>query len=297
MKTGKIHNYNTKKGFTLVELAIVLVIIGLLVGGVLQGQELIKQAQIRSVISQMSEYDTAVNTFRAKYQQMPGDINRAAAYGLNCPDIGAPCTAGTENMSAFVSDFPLIPDGSQGNGDADGSLETSNNAATSNARFSYYSGEIANFWVHLSNTLLIKGGFTQTDDCVTCGVSPEINFPPAAVGKGMIALTEGGRIYYVLGTSGNYTTVAFAAASGSPGTLVTDDLTPDEAFAFDSKLDDGAAKTGVVQTVYRWNENPPYGLFTPVTGGTAVTDCHTTTGVYNLTNDSNLCTLKVRASS
>ncbi|HCR85768.1 MAG TPA: prepilin-type cleavage/methylation domain-containing protein, partial [Alphaproteobacteria bacterium] len=59
------------------------VIIGLLVGGVLQGQELIKQAQIRSFISQLSGYDAAVNTFRAKYRELPGDMTKAVTFGLN----------------------------------------------------------------------------------------------------------------------------------------------------------------------------------------------------------------------
>jgi len=66
-----------KSGFTLVELAIVIVVIGLLVGGVLVGQELIKQAQIRNVISQIREYNTAANTFRAKYNSLPGDFDKA----------------------------------------------------------------------------------------------------------------------------------------------------------------------------------------------------------------------------
>ncbi len=290
-----------KRGFTLVELAIVLVIIGLLVGGVLQGQELIKQAQIRNVISQFTEYDTAVNTFRAKYKQIPGDINRAAAYGLNCPDIGALCTAGTENMSRTAADLAPISDadGAQGNGDADGSLETHLNTSTFATRFDTFSGEISNFWVQMANTLLIKGGYTQTNNCTTaCLSAPGTNMPSASIGKGLIALTEGGRMYYVLGTAGNYLSGALDNTP-STGSLITDDLTPDEAFAFDSKLDDGIGTTGVVQAISQYNlaSGGPLGLFSRVTGGTAVTDCHTTTGIYNLINDSNLCTLKVRASS
>lgn len=71
---------NKKSAFTLVELAIVIVIIGLLVGGVLQGQELIKQAEVRSVIKQVQDYEAAIRIFKEKYGKYPGDINNATTY-------------------------------------------------------------------------------------------------------------------------------------------------------------------------------------------------------------------------
>src|SRR5271170_5107299 len=61
-------------GFTLVELSIVLVIVGLITGGVLVGQDLISAAATRAQISQIEKYQTAVNTFRGKYGYLPGDI-------------------------------------------------------------------------------------------------------------------------------------------------------------------------------------------------------------------------------
>lgn len=68
------------KGFTLVELAIVLVIIGLLVGGVLAGLELIEQAKQNKIISSMREHLSSITTFKAKYGKMPGDFNKAASF-------------------------------------------------------------------------------------------------------------------------------------------------------------------------------------------------------------------------
>ena len=67
-------------GFTLVELAIVLVIIGLIVGGVLAGQELITQAGQRKLIAQVRSIDEAAITFRLKYGKLPGDIDNAATF-------------------------------------------------------------------------------------------------------------------------------------------------------------------------------------------------------------------------
>src|ERR1700691_433072 len=64
----------SQSGFTLIELSIVLVIIGLIVGGVLVGQDLIRAAEVRAQISQIEKYNTAVNTFRDKYNALPGDL-------------------------------------------------------------------------------------------------------------------------------------------------------------------------------------------------------------------------------
>lgn len=66
--------------FTLVELSIVLVILGLLVGGVLAGQSLIKSASIRAQVSQIQEYQLALNAFRLKYSEMPGDLSNATKF-------------------------------------------------------------------------------------------------------------------------------------------------------------------------------------------------------------------------
>ncbi len=74
-------------GFTLVELAIVLVIVGLLVGGVLQGQELIKQATINKHIASIREVDLALKAFQAKYDGLPGDIRRPERFFPDCGGI------------------------------------------------------------------------------------------------------------------------------------------------------------------------------------------------------------------
>ena len=67
-------NKKSQQGFTLIELSIVLVIIGLIVGGILVGRDLIRAAGVRSTIAQIESYQTAANTFRGKYGYLPGDI-------------------------------------------------------------------------------------------------------------------------------------------------------------------------------------------------------------------------------
>ena len=65
-------------GFTLVEIAIVLVIIGLLLGGVLKGQELITQAKIKNIANDFNGISAAIYGYQDRYKSFPGDDNRAA---------------------------------------------------------------------------------------------------------------------------------------------------------------------------------------------------------------------------
>lgn len=70
---------HAQRGFTLVEIAIVLVIIGLLLGGILRGQELIKSARVRSIANQNSGIQAAYFGFLDRYQRKPGDWSQANA--------------------------------------------------------------------------------------------------------------------------------------------------------------------------------------------------------------------------
>ena len=65
-------------GFTLVEIAIVLVIIGLLLGGILKGQEMITQAKIKNVVNDFNGITAAVNSYQDRYRALPGDDLNAA---------------------------------------------------------------------------------------------------------------------------------------------------------------------------------------------------------------------------
>ncbi|MFN7709997.1 MAG: prepilin-type N-terminal cleavage/methylation domain-containing protein [Holosporales bacterium] len=67
-------------GYSLVELAVVLVIVGILVGGVLKGQDLLENARLKSVLQQVNEIRVAVSTFMVKYDALPGDFDQAKNY-------------------------------------------------------------------------------------------------------------------------------------------------------------------------------------------------------------------------
>ena len=66
-------------GFTLVEIAIVLVIIGLLLGGILKGQEMINQARIKNVVADFSGLSAAYYGYQDRYRAIPGDDSGAAS--------------------------------------------------------------------------------------------------------------------------------------------------------------------------------------------------------------------------
>lgn len=71
-----------RHGFTLIELSIVLVIIGLLVGGVMVGKNLIRAAELNKLITDIDRFEAARITFEIKYNCAPGDCRNASAFGL-----------------------------------------------------------------------------------------------------------------------------------------------------------------------------------------------------------------------
>ncbi len=70
----------SQKGFTLVEISIVLVIVGLILGGVLKGQALIESARVRSIINDISGIRTAWYAFQDRFQSIPGDYPEASTH-------------------------------------------------------------------------------------------------------------------------------------------------------------------------------------------------------------------------
>lgn len=92
-------------GFTLIEIAIVLVIIGLLLGGVLKGQELITSARVRNLISQQDGIKAAYFGFLDRFRALPGDYNQAAA-NIACTPA---CSNGNGNGQITASGVSAAP--------------------------------------------------------------------------------------------------------------------------------------------------------------------------------------------
>lgn len=139
----------TQNGFTLIELSLVLVIIGLIVGGVLVGRDLIKSAEIRAQISQIEEIKTAFNTFQVKYGYLPGDM----------PPIQA------SQLGFFTFTGAQAGMGCQSQGYAYGN----------NDGFINLNNEKYAFWSHLSDAKLMKGSYAGTAGSLLTAAAPICN--------------------------------------------------------------------------------------------------------------------------
>lgn len=153
---------DSKRGFSLVELSIVIIIMGLLVASVTVGKDLIQAAQLRGLISQIHGFDTQMSTFRLKYNALPGDIRNANRRGL----------------------------GSH-NGDGDGIIED----ATGGGDPDTIAYEIVYFWEHLNRAGFADGAY---DGDETNGKLGE-TFPKAKHGGGITAYGYNGINYFHVG--------------------------------------------------------------------------------------------------
>jgi prepilin-type N-terminal cleavage/methylation domain-containing protein len=292
---GKPNNVIKQVGFTLIELSIVLVIIGLIVGGVLVGQDLIKAAEIRATVSQYEKYNAAMNTFRTKYNGMPGDLLAASstAFGLD-PTAGA--HAGTTGL-----------------GDGNGLL-TDTAATNLNAPV----GETLLVWQQLSAANLVDGSIgtsIATTGQTAASPTAALYLPSAKMGRGnyWLAGSSAGLNYYALASVTGIT--AGAAGTATYATTVGGGITPVEAFNIDTKVDDGMPNTGVVQargyatmgaaadTIFPALSATSKGVWTSATApasgdcmttGTTATDTANTYARGSTPGNTPACTLRLR---
>ena len=99
-----MHSKKTKQqGFTLIEIAVVLVIIGVLLGGVLQGTKLIENSKVKKATNEINGIAAAYNAYQDKYRRQPGDDGNLAAVRARGGDWTTVPRAGNRNGSVVAS--------------------------------------------------------------------------------------------------------------------------------------------------------------------------------------------------
>jgi prepilin-type N-terminal cleavage/methylation domain-containing protein len=206
-----------RRGFTLIELSIVLVIIGLIISGVLVGKDLVKGAEIRAQIGQIQEYETAYNTFKLKYGCIAGDCANATSF-----------FSGTSN----------------GNGNDKFDVDADNIGSV---------GEHTRFFQQLSLAQLTKGNYDGTSSFPN-GYPRLAMYPEKGMcvaNQVSSALGQANHYQLTAATMGELRSAALYLNIANP-TLISSSghndmnaiFSPLDMQSLDAKIDDGKARTG-----------------------------------------------------
>jgi prepilin-type N-terminal cleavage/methylation domain-containing protein len=209
--------YIRNSAFTLVELSIVLVIIGVIVGAIMTADFMAEQAKIVAVASEVQGFRSAIRTFQLQYNALPGDMTNAGTIWPSCDAVPANC-----------------------NGNGDGLISSGVPNNTTN-------DEGVRAWQHLSLAGMLAGSYTGTHTVAgqsDIGINvPASKFPPVGYFFYSFRLFDDVPcISLVLG--------AFTANSLNASPVIT----PTDAQAIDLKTDDGMPKTG--NTMAEWSDDP-----------------------------------------
>ncbi len=249
----------SNRAFSLVELSIVLVILGLLTGGILAGQSLIRAVELRSVVADYQRYSAAMQSFRDKYLALPGDMSNATKFwGVQNP---TPATCRTTASTTIATC----------DGDGNGSIADSTGSV-----------EWFRAWQQLANAGLVEGSYNGIAGSVGiydwdfgrnaprskisnagCGIQPFMNAGAAAASP-WPAVNIGNAFWF-----------ASEDDNINPDGPV---LKPEEAWNLDTKLDDGKPASGSIVSGF-------VGTCTDSTDATLIT------ANYNLISSTNSCFL------
>ncbi len=205
-----------RHGFTLIELSIVLVIIGLIVGGILVGRDLIHAAELQRTVRQLDTFASAIQTFRLKFNCLPGDCATEATFGFG--------TSG--NGSGIVLD--------------------------SVSEWSEYQ----NFWTHLyaanliADSMITLSSPNLPDPTLTC---PAIKL--SAAHACFLFLSKYSNFMGVRGEDWlpgpNMFWISSSADPANPAMA----LSPADSYFIDQKLDDGLPYSGTVRAAGSYSDN------------------------------------------
>lgn len=215
----------SQKGFTLVEIAIVMVIISLMISAVIKGSEMIESAKVTATISQVRSYQAAMLTFQDTYNAMPGDMRNATKYLPGC------------NSSTMCLN---------GNGDyvLGHSLGANAYVYSQSMDATLPAVETSMFWKHLLLADLITGVTTNADPTTSAWGETH---PAAKIGGGF-------HVFYSIqgGDMGSGIVLRLQNAIEGPASIGIgqNPISPLRAEQLDRKIDNNEPDTGAVQADY-----------------------------------------------
>lgn len=226
---GKFTTAN-QRGFTLIEMSIVLVIIGLIVGGILKGQELIESARQKNAINQIDQIKSGVTTFIDRFKGYPGDYSRASVA-----------------ISTLLAD---------GNDNGQVGTARANRAALVTLANATGNGETVQFWNHLLAANAIGGGSvipsgTNPGSFSGLGSAPS-PLPAAAFPQSGLSVTygtdEGSSSTSGTSKEGHWLILHRWIANGNLASG-NSAISPVRTFQLDNKYDDGLPNSGNIRSI------------------------------------------------
>jgi prepilin-type N-terminal cleavage/methylation domain-containing protein len=257
-----------KKGFTLLEISIVLVVIGMIVGAVLIGRDMLQDSRRNSLLADAERVRTAVISFKQKYGYYPGDLPNATTFwGANTTPAACDTAGNTSNNATSTTQTATTCDG-RGNGVigmywSDATLFPS--AVNIDLR---ELREKFTLWQHLANAGFIEGQYSgySSSGSSNNAISPGVNVLKTRYNDAAgFTLEYWNTINTSLTTTRDWPVAGkighlFSWSDPATGIGTAAMITSIDAYAIDNKIDDGLPYTGKVFTFGSNAQATTYGI-------------------------------------